>query len=340
MKGIRILGDRRTELVTMDRPESRDGWVLVRSTMSAVCGSDLHIYRQTAEQVGHRAQRIAGHEAVGVIEEVGSGVESLKAGDRVVVYQHFGCGRCSYCRIGEPMFCPERQTLGNHVDGADGDLVHIPASSCLPLPDGLSDEVGALVACNFGTAFSGVRKLSVDGGDVLVVFGLGPVGCCATIVAASDGADVIVVDPVKSRRELAMTLGASHAIDPANSNTGSRVLEITDGRGAECSVDTSGNPAAQAEALDVLRANGRMLVLAATSPWTLDPSQLWRRGLTVFGSWVYGLGEYEKVVHLAESRSSDLERLVTRRFSGGEGEEAFRVAAAGEEGKVVIDWTR
>lgn len=334
------MGDRRAELVTLPQPEPRDGWAVVRSTMSAVCGSDLHIYRQTVEKVGERSNRVAGHEAVGVVEEVGPGVEGLAPGTRVVVYQHYGCGRCGYCRMGEPMFCPDRRTLGNHVDGADAEIVTAPAAICLPLPDGLSDEVGTLMACNFGTAFSGIRKLRLDGGDVVVVFGLGPVGCCAVVVAASDGADVVAVDPVKGRRNLAESLGAAWTIDPTASDTKTAVMEITQGRGAEASVDCSGNPRAQSEALDVLRPKGRMLVLAATAPWTFDPAQLWRKGLTLHGSWVYELGEYEGVARLAEKRAESLEKIVTRRFRGDEAEEAFRAADKATEGKIVIDWTR
>ena len=230
MKGLRILGDRRAELMTLPQPEPRRGWVVLRSRMSAVCGSDLHIYRQSADRVGDRSNRVAGHEAVGVVEEVGPGVEDLAPGTRVVVFQHYGCGRCNYCRTGEPMFCPDRRTLGNHVEGADAEFVAAPASICLPLPDSLSDEVAALLACNFGTAFSGIRKLKLDGGDVVVVFGLGPVGCCAVVVAASDGAEVVAVDPVKSRRDLAERLGAARTVDPTASDTATTIREITQGR--------------------------------------------------------------------------------------------------------------
>ncbi len=340
MKGLRILGDRRAELATLAKPEPRDGWAVVRSTMSAVCGSDLHIYRQSAGQVGDRSSRVAGHEAVGVVEQVGSGVEGLAPGTRVVVYQHYGCGRCGYCRVGEPMFCPERRTLGNHVDGADAEIVTAPASICLPLPDGLSDEVATLMACNFGTAFSGIKKLKLDSEDVVVVFGLGPVGCCAVVVAASNGANVVAVDPVKSRRDLAEGLGAAWTIDPTASDTKAAILEITQGRGAEASIDCSGNPSAQSEALDLLRPKGKMLILAATAPWTFDPAQLWRKGLTLHGSWVYGLGEYEGVARLARKKAESLEKIVTRRFSGDEAEEALRAADKGTGGKTVIDWTR
>jgi threonine dehydrogenase-like Zn-dependent dehydrogenase len=340
MKGLRILGDRRAELTTIPQPEPRRGWAVLRSRMSAVCGSDLHIYRQSADRVGDRSNRVAGHEAVGVVEEVGPGVEDLAPGTRVVVFQHYGCGRCNYCRTGQPMFCPDRRTLGNHVDGADAEFVAAPASICLPLPDSLSDEVAALLACNFGTAFSGIRKLKLDGGDVVVVFGLGPVGCCAVVVAASDGAEVVAVDPVKSRRDLAERLGAARTVDPTASDTATTIREITQGQGAEASIDCSGNPRAQSDALAVLRPKGKMLVLAATAGWTIDPSQLWRRGLTLFGSWVYELGQYERVVQLARMRADSLERLVTRRFAGAEAEQAFQAADQASEGKIVIDWTR
>jgi threonine dehydrogenase-like Zn-dependent dehydrogenase len=339
MKGLRILGDHRVELATVPKPEVRDGWALVRLTMSAVCGSDLHHYRMIAAEVGDRANQIAGHEAVGIVEDVGRGVEGLVPGMRVVVYQHYGCGRCEYCRIGEPMFCPERQTLGNHVDGADAEYLAVPAGICLPLPESVSDEVGALIACSFGTAVSGVRKLGLNAGDTVVVFGLGPVGCCA-VVAASGGADVVAVDPVPERRHLAESLGAALTIDPTSSNTKSAVLDFTRGRGAEASVDSSGNPRALSDALDVLKPNGSMVVLAATTPWTVDPGKVRRGAHRLIGSWVYGLGEYDAAARLAEKKADVLERIVTRRFGGGEGEEAFRVADQATEGKVVIDWTR
>ena len=339
MRGLRILGDRRVELATVPKPEVRDGWAQVRLTMSAVCGSDLHHYRMDAAEVGDRANQIAGHEAVGVVEDVGRGVEGLPPGTRVVVYQHYGCGRCDYCRIGEPMFCPQRQTLGNHVDGADAEYLAVPAGICLPLPEDVSDEIGTLIACSFGTAVSGVTKLGLTPGDTVVVFGLGPVGCCA-VVAASGGVDVVAVDPLPERRQLAESLGASLVIDPTSSNTKSAVLDLTGGRGAEASIDSSGNPRALAEALDVLRPNGRMVMLAATSPWTVDPGKVRRGAHRLIGSWVYGLGEYGAVARLAEKRADVLQRIVTRRFSGAEGEEAFRVADQATEGKVVIDWTR
>jgi L-iditol 2-dehydrogenase len=340
MKGLRLLGDRRSELADFPHPELQSGWAVVRTTMSAVCGSDLHIYRQDAEQVGSRSNRVAGHEAVGVIEELAPGVEGLAPGDRVVVYQHYGCNRCAYCRAGEPMFCPERKTLGNHINGADAEFVAVPAMNCLPLPDSLSDEVAALMGCNFGTAFSGVSKLQLEAGDVAVVYGLGPVGCCGVTVAAGSGADVIAVDPVKGRRGLAETLGAAWTLDPTTSDTRALIRDMTQGRGAEAVIDCSGNPQAQSEALDIVRPKGRVLVLGANDRMVVNPgTQLIRKEITLLGSWVYRLGEYEAMVRLAEKRRDALATIVTRSFDGSEAEDALRAADGLAEGKIVIDWT-
>jgi threonine dehydrogenase-like Zn-dependent dehydrogenase len=160
------------------------------------------------------------------------------------------------------------------------------------------------------------------------------------VVAASESAEVVAVDPVPERRALAQSLGASVTIDPTSSDTRSAVLELTRGRGAEASVDTSGNPRALSEALGVLRPKGKMVVLAATGPWTLDPGAVRQGGHTLIGSWVYALGEYASVARLAERRAQLLKKVVTRRFRGDEGPEAFRTANLATEGKVVIDWTR
>jgi threonine dehydrogenase-like Zn-dependent dehydrogenase len=338
MRAFRILGDSQVELVSVPKPQVRPGWALVKLSMSAVCGSDLHHYRMAAAEIGDRATRIAGHEAVGVVEDVGPDVEGLSPGTRVVVYQHAGCGRCEYCRIGEPMFCPNRQTLGNHIDGANAEYLVVPADICQPLPETVSDEVGTLISCSFGTAVSGVRKLGLDAGDTIVIFGLGPVGCCA-VVAASGGAQVIAVDPSPARRKLAESLGASLTIDPTATSTKAEVLAYTRGRGAEASLDSSGNARALSEALDVLKPNGKMTVLAATTPWTVDPGKIRRGAHTIHGSWVYGQGEYDAIVRLAEKNASALEKIVTRTFRAAEGEEAFKTANEGTEGKVVLDWT-
>ena len=303
----------------MPKPEVRDGWALVRlDDVRGVRAPTCTTTVRTPRRLVTAHDKAAGHEAVGVVEEVGRGVEGLAAGTRVVVYQHYGCGRCEYCRIGEPMFCPHRQTLGNHVDGADAEYLAVPAYICQPLPEGISDEIGTLISCSFGTAVSGVRKLGLNAGDTVVVFGLGPVGCCA-VVAAGDGVDVVAVDPVPERRQLAERLGAAATVDSTSSDTQAVVRELTGGHGAEASLDSSGNPRALSEALGVLKPHGRMVVLAATIPWTVDPGKVRRGAHQLIGSWVYGLGEFDAVARLAreEGRRARADRDPALRRGGG-----------------------
>ena len=160
------------------------------------------------------------------------------------------------------------------------------------------------------------------------------------MVAAGDGVDVVAVDPVPERRQLAERLGAASTVDPTSSDTQAAVRELTGGRGAEASLDSSGNPRALSEALGVLKPHGRMVVLAATTPWTVDPGKVRRGAHQLIGSWVYGLGEFDAVARLAAKKADVLQQIVTSRFAWVDGGDAFRVAAGATEGKVVIDWTR
>lgn len=115
---------------------------------------------------------------------------------------------------------------------------------------------------------------------------------------------------------------------------------MTQGRGADAVIDCSGNPQAQSEALDIVKPKGRVLVLCANDRMVVNPgTQLIRKEITLLGSWVYRLGEYEAMVRLAEKRRDALATIVTRSFDGSEAEDAPRAADGLAEGKIVIDWT-
>ena len=151
----------------------------IRIVASAVCGSDLHKYRQSqAERDEHGYSKLAlGHEGAGVVDAVGPGVTYPAVGDRVVIYHLIGCGHCEHCRRGEPGFCREMQGFNWVRDGVNAEYVVVPARNALPLPDDFDFEDGALLACNLGTAFAAARKARASGDMTLAVSGLGPVGC-------------------------------------------------------------------------------------------------------------------------------------------------------------------
>ena len=202
-------GDRTVEVTTKPIPEPGPDDVRIRIRGSAICGSDLHKYRQPqAERDEHGYSKLTlGHEGAGVVDAVGPGVTYPAVGDRVVIYHLIGCGHCEHCRRGEPGFCRDMQGFNWVRDGVNAEYVVVPARSTLPLPDDFDFEDGALLACNLGTAFGAARKARASGDMTLAVSGLGPVGLYTVMMARAMGASVLGIDVQPSRIEMAEKLG-------------------------------------------------------------------------------------------------------------------------------------
>ena len=260
MAGVTLPGDRRVTHVTVEVPEPGHGQVLLRMKASSICGSDLRaIYREHLGRGPEAYQGvIAGHEPCGEVVEVGPGCRRLALGNRVVVYHVAGCGVCAECQHGYLIGCtdPSRAAYGWQRDGGHAEYLLAEERTCIPLPDELSFVDGALVSCGFGTAYEGLLRLGVSGGDRLLITGLGPVGLAAAMVARGLGAGPILgADISPERRQLAGDLGlVEHAL-ASDHSAKATVDELTAGRGCEASIDCSGSAA------------GRLLALAGTRTW-------------------------------------------------------------------------
>jgi threonine dehydrogenase-like Zn-dependent dehydrogenase len=227
---------------------------VVRITTSALCGTDLHFVRGTMS--GMVEGTILGHEAVGVVEEVGPGVRNLRPGDRVVVPSTIGCGYCSYCRAGYYAQCDNAnpngpaagtcffggpQTTGP-VDGLQAELARVPFANIGPvwLPDSITDDQAIMLSDIYPTAWFGCRLAEVADGDTVLVLGAGPVGQLAVTSAFQQGAGrVLVVDGIQSRLEQARARGAE-AIDFNREHPVEVVQELTGGIGVDRVVDAVG----------------------------------------------------------------------------------------------------
>lgn len=337
MKAVRLAGDRSVGLVDVDIPEPGPTEALVQITMSAVCGSDLPHYRAAAAQLGRRAQIIPGHEPVGVVRRAAVG--GVSAGTRVLVYHHSGEGRCEHCVAGEPMFCRERQTLGNHRHGADAEWLVAPDVSLVPLPDDIDDALAALIACNFGTAFAGLRKSGARLGDRVVVTGLGAVGLCVVIAAVAAGCRVTVVDPIAARRECASELGAEVAIDPTADDPVLAIRAATEGEGAEVVIECSANARAQKQAAEAVRPHGTVLLIGSNDSMEVNPGvDLIRKEARLMGTWIFKRYEIPSIFRAAR-RLPDLRKLLVEPFPARDADRAFMAADRGEiVGKILIDW--
>jgi L-iditol 2-dehydrogenase len=335
MKGVYFLGERQADVKTVPDPEAGPGEVVIEMRSAGLCGSDLHHFRAAPADV---PTVIVGHEACGVVVEVGDGVNGVAPGTRVVVNHHHGCGLCLHCRIGSPKYCSgPHGTYGGTHDGADGDYMVAQATAVVPLPDALSFEDGAAAACGAGTAFTALARLQVSGRDTIAIFGQGPVGLTATLLAHAMGARVIAVDVVEERLALAAANGAAAVIDASAADAAEAVHALTAGRGADATLDCSGSSAGRVAALDAVDLRGRVCFVGVGPPTEFDVSEvIIGKELTCHGSWTFTTtGLIECMDFLAE-RAVPLANLVTHRFPLERAAEAFSLFDGGRTGKCMF----
>src|SRR5216683_625140 len=213
MRALTFQGKGQVKLVDVPKPAIKgSGDVLVRITLGAVCGSDLHVYHG---YIPMNPGELLGHEFVGVVEEVGSEVKRFKPGDRVVASFFTSCGHCALCRKGWFNQCVSKATFGmganfGGLGGAQAEYVVVPLAdnSMEPIPDGMSDEQAIFVGDILATGYFGAERAEIKPGDAVAVIGAGPVGLMATMCASLFGpARIFVVDMVQSRLETARELG-------------------------------------------------------------------------------------------------------------------------------------
>jgi threonine dehydrogenase-like Zn-dependent dehydrogenase len=247
------IGDIRLDTVPEPKLKERTD-AIVRLTASAICGTDLHFVRGTFP--GLKPGRILGHEGVGIVEEVGKGVRNLKRGDRVVVPSTVNCGNCSYCRAGYTAQCDDANPNGpsagtvfyggpeaaGGLDGLQAEYARIPFAyeSLVKLPDQITDDQAILMSDIYPTAYFGAHLAEVRDGDVVAVWGCGPVGLFAVLSAFQLGAHrVIALDEHEDRLERARMLGAE-TVNVNEEDPVEAIKELTKGIGPSRAIDAVG----------------------------------------------------------------------------------------------------
>ena len=240
--------------------------VIVQVDTTTICGTDLHILKGDVPAVTDG--RILGHEGVGTITEIGSGVTTLTAGDRVIISCITSCGVCSYCRHQLPAHCLAAEgasglgwILGHLIDGTQAEKVRIPFAegSLHKLPDGVSDEAAVMLSDILPTGFEiGVRNGRVKPGDVVAVVGAGPVGLAAMMTAGLYGASrIVAIDLDDNRVEHAKSFGATDAVNSGVAGWKDKVLGMTDGGlGVDVAIEAVGVPATFEMATELIRPGG------------------------------------------------------------------------------------
>jgi len=339
MKGVVVKGNRQIEILELPKPVPGPDEVLIRTKVAAICGSDLHFYRDTPENLGSRTEVVVGHEPAGVVEVVGECVRNVAVGDRVTVYHHLGCGTCAHCLAGDIMLCDQDVGIGGAGRGANADYVCLPARYCLPLPNELTFVDGAFIACIAGTGYSALLKLAPSGHDVITIMGLGPVGLVTGMMARAFGCQVIGFELVAERLDLARKIGFDHVFDAGEVDPVEVVMDLTGGRGADGAIEAAGSPIAQAQAVHLVRKRGKVVYVGAgyeepcIAPWWIM-----HREITLEGTFVMPIYLYDDLVRFMLRHELDFEQIVTHRFPIEEAAEAFRLADSRQSGKILFVW--
>ena len=295
------------EMREVPRPRPGPGEAVIRVTMTTICGTDVHILRG---EYPVRSGLVIGHEAVGIIEELGVGLTGYSTGDRVLVGAITPCGQCHACLSGHLSQCGHGDgyeaiggwRFGNTIAGAQAEYLLVPyaQANLAKIPEGLRDEQVVLLADIASTGFSGAESGGVRPGDAVVVYGQGPIGLCATMGARLMGAALVVgVDPDPHRREVARRMGADVTIDPTGTDVGAQVYALTGG-GADVAIEALGTQATFEGALRTLRPAGTLSSLGVYSGKLAVP----------YDAFAAGLGDYRIVTTLCPGGKERMRRLM------------------------------
>jgi alcohol dehydrogenase len=308
-----------------------DNDAIVRVDSVTICGTDLHILKGDVPAVTDG--RILGHEAVGTVETVGSAVKTVKPGDRVLVSCITSCGRCRFCRDGRYGQClgGGGWILGHKINGTQAEYVRVPFAdtSTYPMPAGVTDEEILMLADILPTGYEvGVLNGCVSPGDVVAVVGTGPIGLSAIMGARLfSPSHIVAIDLADSRLEAAKQFGADITVNGSRQDPLETVQSLTDGLGADVTIEAVGVPASFEQAVQLVRPGGHVANIGVHGePATLHLEEQWIRDITVTTGLVDTYAT-PTLLRLVTSRQIDAARFVTHHFGLQDFIEAYGVFA-------------
>ena len=331
-----------------DVPDARvidDTNAVVRVETVTICGTDLHILKGDTPEVADG--RILGHEAVGTVVSVGSGVKTVKPGDRVLVSCVSACGHCRFCREGRFGQClgGGGWILGYMIDGTQAEFVRVPFAdnSTYQIPAGTSDEEILMLADILPTSYEvGALNGRVSPGDTVAIVGAGPIGLSAIIGARmfSPG-HVVAIDLADARLDAAKAFGADLTVNNGRTDAVEFVRGITDGLGADVAIEAVGVPATFELCTELVRPGGRVANIGVHGhPATLHLESLWIRDITITTGLVDTFST-PTLLRLVAARQIEAGRFVTHRFALDDIEQAYQVFSnAAETGAIKVVMSR
>ena len=314
--------------------------VLIKVSKSAICGTDLHIYKWDEwSRQNINPPVIIGHEYMGYVVETGSEVEHVKVGDRVTAEGHISCGHCRNCRRGRQHICENTVGIGVARDGGFAEYISVPAKNVLQIDSRIPDEILSILD-PFGNATHTALSFPLLGEDVLITGIGGPIGSMAAAICKFAGARNVVGTEVSPyRRELAYSMGATLVIDPTRENLHEQMQTLHMVGGFDVGLECSGSPVAFNDMVNNMYNGGRISLLGLLPSSTqINWSKLIFKGLTLKG--IYGREMFETwyQMEMMLLTGINISRVITHRFPADCFQEAFDIMESGNAGKIILDW--
>lgn len=335
MKGLFFVEDGKFEVKEIAKPEiTEEEQVLIRVEIAAICGTDIHILNVPP---GHPAAKgaILGHEFSGIIEEIGGKVTDVKIGDRVVVDPSLFCGKCYYCRRGQPNMCMHNTCLGVFLDGGFAQYCVAP-QSCLYK---VSPETSAEIAVHLdpaGCVLTSISKINPLIGDTALILGAGPIGLYFIMMLKTMGmGKIIVTEPSKMRQEYAYKFGADIVIDPTKESLEQIISDYTVD-GADFSVDTVGTLIN--DGIAHTRKGGKILLFGMNSSkqQMICQNTITRKDLTIIGNYASRF-KFDEILRILEKGLLPVNDMVTHRIALEDFQKGITALKDGEAIKVLVD---
>lgn len=324
----------------IDRPDVGHNDVLIKVRQTAICGTDIHIFKWDEwAQATIPVPLAVGHEFCGEIVELGGEVRGFSVGDRVSAEGHITCGYCRNCRAGRRHLCMNTQGVGVNRPGAFAEYLCIPAFNAFKLPDNISDDMAAILD-PLGNATHTALSFDLVGEDVLIT-GAGPIGVMAVAIARYAGARHVVITDVNDYRlDLARKMGATAALNVTRELLDKTMIDLGMEEGFDVGMEMSGNPQAFRDMLKTMHHGGKVAILGIPPGDTaIDWSQVIFKGLELKG--IYGREMFETWYKMSSMLQSGLniEPVITHHFPVGDFQTAFELMESGQSGKVILNWS-
>ncbi|HOU02107.1 MAG TPA: L-threonine 3-dehydrogenase [Bacteroidales bacterium] len=320
-------------------PEPGLNDVIVKIKKSAICGTDLHIYKWDEwSKRTIKTPMVIGHEYMGTIEKMGAGVTNLKLGERVTGEGHLACGHCRNCRRGKEHVCENSIGIGVHIDGSFAEFLKIPACNVIPLDNRITDDWAAIMD-PFGNATHTALSFPLLGEDVLIT-GAGLIGSMAVAIARFAGARFIVASDLSDYRlQIAKKMGATLTVNPSKGEKISDAVKLLKMRGFDIGLEMSGSPAAFVEMISNMY-NGSSISLLGILPsgFEVPWSEIIFKAITLKG--IYGREMWETWYKMEQMiiGGINLDPVITHRFHIDEFQKGFDIMEEGNCGKVILNW--